>query len=655
MDTLAQMLLLLGLAVAVIVLFHRLHVPSSLGYLLVGVIVGPYSVGPVVDRSVIVQIAEFGIVFLLFTIGLSYSLPELRALRGKVLWLGTGQVLLTTAVVALAASVFGIAPAAAFVVGAVFAQSSSTILARQLLDQGEENSRAGRLGLAMSVFQDVTAVPFIVVIPILATAASIGVIAGELTWAMIKVAGAIVVVVGAGHWLLAPAFRFVAKSRSAELFTLTVLLVVLLAAWATNALGLSLAFGAFLAGMTLGDTEFRHQVEATIRPFRDVLLGLFFVSVGMLFDPAVFVDQWLWALVGALVLLMSKLLIVFALVRVTGTDTRSSWRTGLMVATGGEFGLALLAIALNNSVIDDQLGQVVLISVLISMVVGSFLIRYNRSIATWLTRSTSRDDDGEDDLAIAAAAGSLQDHVIICGYGRIGQSVGHLLDQESIPYVAVDMDPTLVAEAHQVGEPVYYAHATDAETVANLGVDNARLVVIAHDDFSAAMELLRSLHQSHPHLPVMVRAHDESHTAELEAAGATEVVPETLEAGLTLGSEALLLLDVPPDQVMRRIQQQRSGRYRLMREFLTGDSLLSDAEESGEKLKSCAVPPNSPCVGLRLSDVLPDDVTLTTVVRHGRRLPMPTRRLTLEAGDVVVVLGPKKSLRQLDSVLRGSG
>jgi monovalent cation:H+ antiporter-2, CPA2 family len=210
-----------------------------------------------------------------------------------------------------------------------------------------------------------------------------------------------------------------------------------------------------------------------------------------------------------------------------------------------------------------------------------------------------------------------------------------------------------VAEAHQAGEPVYYAHATDAETVSHLGVDRARLVVIAHDDFSAAMDLLRALHRTHPGLPVMVRAHDESHTAELEAAGATEVVPETLEAGLTLGSEALLLLDVPPDQVMRRIQQQRTGRYRLMRDFLTGDTIGTDSDETGEKLKSCAVPIHSPCVGLRLGDVLPDDVTLTSVVRNGHRLPSPTRRLPIEAGDVVVVLGPKESLRRLESVLRG--
>lgn len=654
MDTLAQILVLLGLAVGVIVLFHRLHVPSSLGYLLVGVLVGPYTVGPVVDRSVIVQIAEFGIVFLLFTIGLSYSLPELRALRGKVLWLGTGQVLLTTAVVGVLAALLGITPAAAFVVGAVFAQSSSTILARQLIDQGEENSRAGRLGLAMSVFQDVTAVPFIVVIPILGATAAASVVAGELAWAMAKVVLAIVVVVGAGHWLLARVFRGVAKSRSAELFTLTVLLVVLLAAWATNTLGLSLAFGAFLAGMTLGDTEFRHQVENTIRPFRDVLLGLFFVSVGMLFDPGVFVDQWFWALLGALVLLLSKLLIVFGLVRATGTDSRSAWRTGLMVATGGEFGLALLAIALNNSVVDDQLGQVVLISVLLSMVAGSFLIRFNRQIARRLTRSSPVSAD--DEAAMSLPAGdSLQDHVIIAGYGRIGQSVGHLLEQESIPYVAVDMDPTLVAEAHRVGEPVYYAQATDAETVANLGVDNARLVVIAHDDFSAAMELLRSLNRTHPDLPVMVRAHDETHMAELEAAGAIEVVPETLEAGLTLGSEALLLLDVPPDQVMRRIQQQRTARYRLMRDFLTGNSLVSETGESGERLKSCKVPASSPCVGLRLGDVLPDDVTLTAVMRNGQKLPVPTRRLKLAAGDTVVVLGPKESLRKLEAVLGDSG
>lgn len=282
-DGASQILLLLGVAVAVVVMFQRLHVPTSLGYLLVGVILGPHTVGPTVYVPEFSTLAEFGLVFLLFTIGLNFSLPQLHALRRQVLGLGTGQVMFTTAVVGLAVWLAGLPAAAAFVVGAVFAQSSTAIIGSQLAEQGEENSPHGRLGLAMSVFQDVTVVPFLVVIPVLGMTVGADVLGADLGWALAKGVAAFALLLLAGRWLLRPLFHLVTKKRSAEVLTLTVLLVVLLAAWFTSSLGLSLALGAFLAGMMLGDTEFRHQVEASNRPFRDVLLGLFFIGIGMRF------------------------------------------------------------------------------------------------------------------------------------------------------------------------------------------------------------------------------------------------------------------------------------------------------------------------------------------------------------------------------------
>jgi monovalent cation:H+ antiporter-2, CPA2 family len=325
MDHFAQVLLLLGVAVWVVVLFHRLHIPSSLGYLLVGLILGPYTIGPVIEIPQIKALAEFGIVFLLFTIGLNFSLPQIHALRHQVLGLGTGQVVFTTAVVGLVAWLAGLDPVAAFVIGAVFAQSSTTIIGKQLVEQGEENSRHGKLGLAMSVFQDVTAVPFVVVIPVLGMAAGAAVLAGALGWALAKALLAFALVFFVGRWILRPAFHFITERHSAEIFTLTVLLVALLAAWTTNSLGLSLAFGAFLAGMVLGETEFRHQVESTVRPFQDVLLGLFFVGIGMLLDPAALPQIWHWALLGTVVLLISKTLLVTFMVRKTGADPLTAW------------------------------------------------------------------------------------------------------------------------------------------------------------------------------------------------------------------------------------------------------------------------------------------------------------------------------------------
>ncbi|MDX5433964.1 MAG: cation:proton antiporter, partial [Halomonas sp.] len=318
-QTLVQMRLLLGGTVFVVLVFQRMRIPPSLAYLLVGVMLGSHTAGPVVAGQGIRVIAEFGIVFLLFTIGLSFSLPQIYALRHTILGLGTAQVSLTTAIVGLIAWLSGLPASAAFVVGAVFAQSSTTIISKQLMEQGENQTRHGRLGTTMSVFQDITAVPFVVVIPVLGVAA-MQEVAGALGMALLKAGLAFGIVLLSGRYLLKPLFHLVAERRSAELFTLTVLFVSLVAAWTTQSLGLSMAFGAFLAGMVLGDTEFRHQVEATIRPFRDVLLGLFFVSIGMLIEPAALPGIWLEALLGTLLLLGSKVLLVTGIVRYSGVD-----------------------------------------------------------------------------------------------------------------------------------------------------------------------------------------------------------------------------------------------------------------------------------------------------------------------------------------------
>ncbi|ACE82850.1 monovalent cation:proton antiporter family protein [Cellvibrio japonicus] len=648
MGFLVQILLLLGIAVTVVVTFQRLHIPSSLGYLLVGLILGPYTVGPVLDVAEIKSLAEFGIVFLLFTIGLNFSLPQLHALRHQVLGLGTGQVVLTTLVVGLVAWLSGFHPAVAFVIGAVFAQSSTTIIGKQLAEQGEENSRHGRLGLAMSVFQDVTAVPFVVVIPVLGAAAGADVLANTLGWAMAKAVLAFVLVFIAGRWLLRPLFHLVAAQRSAEVFTLTVLLVALLAAWTTNSLGLSMAFGAFLAGMMLGETEFRHQVESTIRPFRDVLLGLFFVGIGMLIDPAALPAIWHWALLGMLVLVLSKTLLVMLLVKRSGIDKLTAWRTGLLLAVGGEFGFALLAIALSSGVIDKDLSQIVLTSVLFAMIAGPFLIRYNYVLATLFggarPAATSEPQVAEVNAEVTA---HLQGHVIVCGYGRIGQSVGRFLEEEKIPYIALDLDPVRVREAHTAGQPVYYGDAAQRDILDALGLERARLVVISHDDVSAALKMLAYLRSVRPGLPVMVRTRDESQVEELQAAGALEVVPETLEAGLMIASQALLLLDVPLSRVARRIQAQRAGRYPLMREFFRGDTLTETPEEwDVQRLRSIVVPPASPVIGHRLGELKLTGVTVTALVRKGERYPAPAVDIYLQEDDVLVVFG---SLEQLQA------
>ncbi|HEX5787202.1 MAG TPA: cation:proton antiporter [Woeseiaceae bacterium] len=643
----AEILLMLGAAVAVILAFRRLHVPSSLAYLLVGVLLGPYTAGPVIDAQSIQGLAQFGIVFLLFTIGLNFSLPQIRALRHQVLGLGTGQVALTTLVVGLLAWIAGAPAVAAFVVGAVFAQSSTTVISKQLAEQAEENSRHGRLGIALSVFQDVMAVPFVVVIPALGAAVGAAALGKELSLALAKGVLAFVLVFSLGRWVLRPFFHLVAEARSAELFTLTVLFVSLLAAWTTDQLGLSLAFGAFLAGMVLGETEFRHQVEATIRHFRDVLLGLFFVAMGMLIQPQTIPEVWHWALAGAAVLMLSKILIVALLVRWSGVDSLTAWRTGILLAVGGEFGFALLALALPVGAVDEEIAQIALNAVLFSIVLSPFLIRYNHALAKLVAASPTERDDHGLPQPTSESVGALKDHVVIFGYGRIGQNVGHVLEEEGIPFIALDLDPARVRQARLAGEPVFYGDGTDREVLKAVDIRTARLLVISHADTAAGLKALHHVKALRPDLPVMVRTRDDTHVEELRAAGATEVVPETFEAGLMIASHALLLLKMPQSRVLRRIQEHRSSRYRLLREFFPGHPIADGGvEDAVERLRPVRLPPESPANGRTLGELRLEGVVVTALVRDGERALSPSPETTLRSGDAVVLFGSPDDLER---------
>lgn len=561
-DTLLQILLLLGACVAVITLCQRFYVPSSLGYLLVGVVLGPHTMGPALDMPQLSAIAEFGVVFLLFSIGLSYSLPQINALRGQLLKLGLTQVFVGTAIVTVLLGLAGVPWPAAFVVGAVFAQSSSTIIGSQLTEQGELNSPSGRLGLAMSVFQDVTAVPFLIIIPVLATTLVPEALALTLGIALAKATVAFILVVVLSRWLLHPLFHLITRRQSLELFTLAALLVVLLAAWSTEKLGLSLAFGAFLAGMMLGETEFRHQMESTVRPFRDVLLGLFFIGVGMLFDPTALPAIWKWALLGTVGLLVSKLILVATVVRLSGIDAVSAWRTALIVAVGGEFGLALLAIALESKVISSQLGQILLLSVLFSLVLGAVLIKFNQPIAKLLgTLSWGAGSQAQkDDAPIAVPP----QHVILGGYGRVGHTIAVLLKSCGVPFVAYDTDPARVAQGQADGHAVYYGNLADPELIAAIHAEKASLVILTTYRNNMNLKATQFLRKRCPHIPIIARAHDLQMASSLHEAGATHAHPEAIEASLRLATTAMGMLSVPQESIEQLLEDVRNWDYRAV-------------------------------------------------------------------------------------------
>lgn len=655
-ETLTQTLLLLGVTLVILVSFRRFGVPASLGYLVVGILLSSKTAGPVIQSEYITTIAEFGIVFLLFTIGLSFSVSQIYALRHTIFGLGTAQVALTTIIVGLLAWAIGVPPLAAFVIGAVFAQSSTTVITKQLLDQGESMTRHGRLGTTLSVFQDITAVPFVVIIPVLGAAAAQQ-IAGELSWALVKAALAFVIVLTIGRRVFQPLFQAVARGWSFELFTLTVLFVSLAAAFATKSLGLSMAFGAFLAGMVLGETEFRHQVEATIRPFRDVLLGLFFISIGMLVDPALLPDIWHLALGGALTLLLIKLLLVTVIVRASGIELRTALRTGMILAVGGEFGFALLALGLQGQVIDDYSAQIVLNSVFFSMILGAFLIRFNQPLSKWLSPRPAAAPLDMPEEPIDHRADDRRGHVVLCGYGRIGQVVSHFLEREKLPFVALDIDPAIVREARLAAQPVYFGDSSDLSVLQSAGLGSAGLVIVSHDDLTAAIKTIRAARTINPDVPIVARTRDETHLKELRDAGATEIIPETLEAGMMISLHAMMFLQVPTERVAEYLQEQRSTRYELVRELFRGHFGIwkSITGDHRQRLHSIVLDEASPAVGRSLgeADAAIPDITITTLVRDKQRLEHPDAALELQPGDVLVLLGNGNALDRAESLLTG--
>lgn len=647
-QTLTQVLLLLAATVFIILLFQRLQIPASLAYLAVGVLLGGHTAGPVITSEYLQVIAQFGIVFLLFTIGLSFSMAQIYESRHTILGLGTAQVALTTTVVALILWAMGVPGIVAFVIGAIFAQSSTTIISKQLIEQGEDQTRHGRLGVTMSVFQDITAVPFVVVIPVLAVA-STQALAMDLGWALMKALLAFFIVFFLGRYLLSPFFHMVAQRGSAELFTLTVLLVSLMSAWTTMSLGLSMAFGAFLAGMMLAETKFRHQVESTIRPFRDVLLGLFFVSIGMLVNPSIIPDIWLEALLGALALLSIKLILVTIIVRISGADFFTALRTGLLLAVGGEFGFALLAIGIDASILEERISQIVLTSVLFSMILAPFLIRYNKQIASWFNRKATQNINLEISTEEFEPA-EQQGHVIIAGYGRIGQIVGNMLEKEQVPYVALDMDAGRIKDARLGGEPAYYGDSSDRTVLESVGLMQAKLVLICHDDLPSALKTLKLVRESCPDTPVLVRTRDERHVEELQNAGATEVIPETFEAGLMLGSHAMLALKMPLTRVAQTLQDNSVNRYKMMRELFRSTAEINDCPNLPEFLHSVELIEGSSAIGQRLDQLKleAEGIVLNALVRHGERDLAPTPNTVLEQDDVLVLFGTTENLRLVE-------
>ncbi len=649
---LANIIVVLFAAVLVTTVLRRVHLPPILGYLLVGLLVGPYGLDWIGDTASIVELAEFGVVFLMFTIGLEFSLPKLISLRRSVLGLGSLQVILTSIVAGLFAFWYGFSITASLVVAAAIAMSSTAIVSKQLKDQLELNQTHGKNAIGVLLFQDLAVIPFLILIPSLAS--------GEhnlwkpLLEALIKGGVVLIVMLFLGRWVLRPLFHEIAKARSLELFTLTVLLVTLAAAWATEAAGLSLALGAFLSGMMLGETEYRHQIEVEIRPFRDILLGLFFISTGMLLNYHI-LPKAIWPLLALIATItLIKAIIIYGCSRLLRSDPVNSVKTALILAQGGEFGFAILSIALSDKVIPIAHSQVLLAALVFSMAISPFLIRYNEPITAFLLRTPKPNLAPETlEPGISKKLLGIQNHIIICGYGRVGQNMARFLEREQFQIVAVDMDPKRVTDAELAGNRVIYGDSGSLALLKSIGLEKARALIFSFVDGHTVLSILPQIRKELPHLPILVRTRDDSQLALYQKAGATEIVPETLEASLMLSFQTMILLQIPPRRAMKHLMHARKNRYQLLHEYFPGEGIEDKSELTPEKKQLAVVTLSEKAyaIGFKVKELALEEVALTAVRRGGIRGDEPSPETELRIQDVLILYGTPQQLARAEKKL----
>jgi monovalent cation:H+ antiporter-2, CPA2 family len=652
--TLELVLLYLVAAVLGVVVCRSLKLPPMLGYLVVGVLIGPYSLGLAKDSVAVEYLAEFGVVFLMFVIGLEFNLPKLRAMRKLVFGLGLSQVMLTIVgalignalliwVFAFTTRPWELGFAGALVLGSAFAMSSTAIVVKLMADRLELETEHGKRVMGVLLFQDLAVVPLLVLIPALGQSG--GEMAASLGWALVKAAALLTLLLTGGQQAMRWWLTLVARRKSEELFILNLLLITLGLAWITEHAGLSLALGAFVAGMLVAETEYKHQVETDIRPFHDVLLGLFFITIGMKLDWRPVIDQWGLVLILSLAPVFAKFALVAVLARLFGAAPGVALRTGLYLAQAGEFGFVLLTLGASGGLVAPQWLSPVLASMVMSMIATPFIVLYsNRIVARlsatdWMMQSVALTTIAKKSIATEA-------HVIICGYGRSGQNLARLLDGERIPYMALDLDPDRVRQAAAAGQSVVFGDAARLKSLMAAGLARASAVVVTYHDTPSALKILQVVRSHAPQVPVIVRTVDDTDLDKLKAAGATEVVPEAIEGSLMLASHALALVGVPMRRVIRITRDARDARYGLLRGYFHGadDDTVEELQQA--RLQSVTLPAAAPCLGRPLADqaLHAVGVQVVSVRRASGPVREPDEALQLEAGDTLVLAGLPEAL-----------
>jgi CPA2 family monovalent cation:H+ antiporter-2 len=630
-----------------------------LGYLAVGVVIGPNALAVAQNSEAIKHLGEFGVVFLMFVIGLEFNLPKLRAMRSHVFGLGLFQVaatmLLATVasllLAALAPDLWHMSWQTALALSGALAMSSTAIVVKLMSERLELESDHGKRVMGVLLFQDLAVVPLLVLIPALGSSPEK--LLGALALAGLKATVLITVLLVGGQRVMRWWLTLVARRKSEELFVLNLLLITLGLAWLTELVGLSLALGAFIAGMLISETEYKHQVETDIRPFHDVLLGLFFITIGMMLDWRIVLDRWPMVLVLVTLPVLFKLALVCLLARALGASMGTSLRTGLYLAQAGEFGFVLLTLSQQHQLVPPTLLNPILASMVLSMLATPFIIMYaNRIVmklvaSEWLQQSLQM-------TTIARKSINANKHVIICGYGRSGQNMARMLERENIPYMALDLDPDRVRQAAAAGDSVVFGDASRLQALMAAGLARASAVVVTYIDTPGALKVLAHTRKAHaPQVPVIVRTQDDHDLEKLRAAGATEVVPEAIEGSLMLASHALALVGVPMRRVIRTVQEQRDARYNLLRGYFHGADDDTVHERDHERLSTVTLPLGAKSVGRPLGHLALHAVGVRVVSlrRADGRVEEAEAEALLAEGDTLVLSGVPEVLAMAEQKL----
>jgi len=558
-EHLSQIVILLCAAVLIVAVGRIVRLSPIIGYLIAGAAIGPYGLKLIKHVEATADIAEFGVIFLLFIIGLELSIERLRGMRKHVFGFGTAQMLITSGIFACLFIGFGGTASAAIIIGGGLALSSTAIVLQVIDEQGERATQVGRLSLAILILQDLAVVPLLMLVSLLGEHDKS--VAYAIADAAVRAGVGLTVIFVAGYLLLRPLFRFIASLENTELFAATTLLVVLGVSQLTIMAGLSPALGAFMAGLLVAETEFKPQVEADVLPFKGLLLGLFFMTVGMALNMEMLYEHFFSIVLITLSLMFCKALIIMALCRVFGFTLSTAIHSGLLLSQGSEFAFILFSLASGRGVMPTEMSQVLSVIVTMSMVLTPLVALAGKKIALALEKyAISRPETMIEETL------DLSNHVIISGFGRVGHTVARLLEIEKIHYVAIDMDSFLTSRERKRGIPVYYGDTTRMHVLKALGVARARAVIVTHNDTRVALQTIATIRDLNRDLPIIARAKNLEQVQKLEAAGANLAVAEMFEVSLQLGGALLKAVGVKESEISRITDIFRAEDYAMTRD-----------------------------------------------------------------------------------------